>query len=159
MLHALFAQNPGNRVGNIALAAAIRPDNARYSITSEDEVSMVRKGLEARDFEASKLEHRQSVDLMRGVTPKLAPKTTYGYETIKTCVRHVNNNLSSRSLSGGNQQVIGGRFRRQPFAQAECLCPGEDPRGSSPRISTGVCREKLWACQSRPGRYRAECRR
>src|SRR2546423_13907010 len=78
MLHALLAQPPGDRVGNIALAAAIRSDNARYSLTGEDEVSVVRKGLESSDFEASKLEHRQSVDLMRGVTPKLAPKTTYG---------------------------------------------------------------------------------
>src|SRR6266699_2600810 len=78
MLYALLAQDPGNSVGNIALAAAVRSDNARDSLTGEDEVSVVREGLEARDFEASKLEHRQSVDLMRGVTPKLAPKTTYG---------------------------------------------------------------------------------
>src|SRR5437016_520667 len=107
MLHPLLAQDPGDRVGNVALAAPVGADNRSYAITGKDEVSMVGKGLKARDFEASKLEHRQSVDLMRGVTPKLAPKTTYGYETIKTCVRHVNNNLSSRSLSGGNQQVIG----------------------------------------------------
>ena len=53
VLDALLAQDPGDSVGNIALAAAIRADNAGYAITSEDEVSMVRKGLKARDFEAS----------------------------------------------------------------------------------------------------------
>ena len=58
MLHALLAQNPGDRVSDVALATAVRPDNSSYSITSEDEVSVVRKGLEARYFEALKLEHR-----------------------------------------------------------------------------------------------------
>jgi len=147
MLYPLLAQNPGDRVGDVALAAAIWSDNARDPLAGEDEVSVVREGLEARDFEASKLEHRQSVDLMRGVTPKLAPKTTYGYETIKTCVRHVNNNLSLRSLIGRKQQVIGGQIRRPLCAQAGCLCLGEGPRGSLPRMSTGVYREKLWACR------------
>jgi len=49
---------PGDRVGNVALAAAIRPDNRRYSLAGEAKVSMVCKGLESRDFEALKLEHR-----------------------------------------------------------------------------------------------------
>src|SRR5262245_1273171 len=58
VLHALFAQNPGDRIRDIALSAAVRPDNAGYAITSEAKVSMVREGLESRDFEALKLEHR-----------------------------------------------------------------------------------------------------
>jgi hypothetical protein len=53
MFDPLLAQNPGDSVGNIALAAAIRADNARYAITSEDEVSMIREGLKARDLKAS----------------------------------------------------------------------------------------------------------
>ena len=53
MFDALLAQHPGDRVGNIALAAAVWPYNSSYSITCEDEVSVVGKGLEARDFEAS----------------------------------------------------------------------------------------------------------
>jgi hypothetical protein len=53
MLDTLLAQNPGDGVGNIALAAAIWAHNAGYAVTSEDEVSMIRKGLKARDFEAS----------------------------------------------------------------------------------------------------------
>src|SRR5206468_4571902 len=51
MLYPLFAQNPGDGVGDVALAATIRPDNRSYPVTGEDEVSVVRKGLEARDFE------------------------------------------------------------------------------------------------------------
>ena len=50
MLHALLAQDPGDRVSDVALATAVRPDNSSYSITSEDEVSMVGKGLEARNL-------------------------------------------------------------------------------------------------------------
>ena len=53
MLHALFAQNPGDRVGHVALAAAVGSDNSSYAVTSKDEVSMIRKGLKARDFETS----------------------------------------------------------------------------------------------------------
>ena len=53
MFDALLPQNPGDRVGHIALAAAVRSDNSSYAVTSEDEVSMIRKGLEARNFEAS----------------------------------------------------------------------------------------------------------
>ena len=50
MLHALLAQDPGDRVRNVAFTATVRPDNSSYSITSEDEVSMVGKGLEARNL-------------------------------------------------------------------------------------------------------------
>jgi hypothetical protein len=53
MFDALLAQDPRDSVGNIALAAAIWAHNAGYAITSEDEVSMIREGLKARDFEAS----------------------------------------------------------------------------------------------------------
>ena len=58
VLYPLFAQNPGDGVGDVAFAATVRPDNRSYSITCEDEVSIVGEGLEARDFETSKLEHR-----------------------------------------------------------------------------------------------------
>jgi len=42
-----------NRVGNIAFAATVWADDASYAITGEDEVSMIRKGLKARNFESS----------------------------------------------------------------------------------------------------------
>jgi hypothetical protein len=94
VLHALLAQNPGDCVGNIAFAATVWTDNSSYAVTSEDEVSVVSKGLKARDFEASQLEHRQSVDLMRGVDAEASIKDDLRVATIKTCVRHVNKNLS-----------------------------------------------------------------
>jgi hypothetical protein len=50
MLDALLAQDPGNGVGHIAFAATVGANDARYAITSEDEVSMIREGLEARNF-------------------------------------------------------------------------------------------------------------
>ena len=53
MLDALLAQNPRDCVGHVALAAAVRSDNSSYAVTSEDEVSMIREGLKARNFEAS----------------------------------------------------------------------------------------------------------
>src|SRR5262249_2185662 len=68
VLHALLAQNPGDGVGDVALAAAVRPDDRSYAITSEAKVSMIREGLEPCDFEALKLEHRCPSFLMRGVT-------------------------------------------------------------------------------------------
>src|SRR6185437_14856356 len=61
VLHPLFAQNPGDSVGHVALAAAVRPDNRSYPVTSEAKVSMVREGLESCDFETLKLEHSMSV--------------------------------------------------------------------------------------------------
>ena len=57
VLDTLLAQDPGNRVGDVALATAVRPDNAGYAFTCEAEVSMVREGLESCDFETLKLEH------------------------------------------------------------------------------------------------------
>jgi len=52
MLHALLAQYPGNGIGDVTLAAAVRTDNAGYSFTSEDEVGVVSKGLKAGYFQA-----------------------------------------------------------------------------------------------------------
>ncbi len=57
VLHPLLAQNPGDGVGHIALATAIWADDRSYAFTCKNEVSIVRKGLEACDFEAFKLEH------------------------------------------------------------------------------------------------------
>ena len=65
MFDALLAQHPGDCVGHVAFATTVRTDNRSYAITSEDEVSMIRKGLEARDFQTSELEHRDPVDLMQ----------------------------------------------------------------------------------------------
>ena len=50
MLDTLLAEDPGDGVGHVALAAPVRPDDGGYSVTGKDEVSMVRKGLKARDF-------------------------------------------------------------------------------------------------------------
>ena len=53
MFDTLLAQNPGDSVGHVALAAPVRSDNSSYAVTSEDEISVIREGLEARDFETS----------------------------------------------------------------------------------------------------------
>ncbi len=50
MFDSLLAQNPGDRIRNVALAATVRPDNGSYAFTRKDEISMVREGLKARDF-------------------------------------------------------------------------------------------------------------
>jgi hypothetical protein len=50
MFHSLLTQNPGDRVRNVALAATVRPHNGSYAFTRKDEISMVREGLEARNF-------------------------------------------------------------------------------------------------------------
>ncbi len=50
MLNPLLAENPGDGIGNIALAAAIRPDNGSYAITSEDYFGVIGEGLESSDF-------------------------------------------------------------------------------------------------------------
>src|SRR6185503_14397712 len=58
VLHALLAQDPGDCVGHVALAATIRADDRGYAFPGKDEVSVVREGFESCDFEALKLEHR-----------------------------------------------------------------------------------------------------
>jgi hypothetical protein len=50
MFHSLLTENPGDCVRNVALAATVRPDNGSYAFTREDEISVVREGLKARDF-------------------------------------------------------------------------------------------------------------
>ena len=52
VLDALLAQNPGDRVGNVALAAAVWPDDGGYSVSCEENFGVVREGFEAGDFEA-----------------------------------------------------------------------------------------------------------
>jgi len=50
-LCALFAQDPADRVGDVALAAAVGPDHARHPVR-EDHLHAVRKGLEPVDFQS-----------------------------------------------------------------------------------------------------------
>ena len=53
----LLAQNPGNRVGDVALAAAVRADDGGYSVSCEDYFGVVGEGFEAGDFQALEFEH------------------------------------------------------------------------------------------------------
>ena len=57
VLNALLAQNPGNRVGNVALAAAVGPDNGGNSVPCEEYFGVVREGFEASDLQALEFEH------------------------------------------------------------------------------------------------------
>ena len=113
MLDALLAENPGDRIGDVALAAAVWPDDGGNSVTCEENFGVVREGFEAGNFEAFQFEHRQSVDLMRGVTAEASIKGDLRGCTIKAGGRHVNQNLSFGSLSRGSQQVNNGCSRHQ----------------------------------------------
>ena len=57
MLYPLFAQNPGNRVGHVALTAAIWADDGGNSVSSKDYFGVVGEGFEASDFQALEFEH------------------------------------------------------------------------------------------------------
>ena len=57
MLHALFAQHPGYGVRDIALAAAVWPDNGGNAIPCKDNFGVVREGFEPGDLEAFQFEH------------------------------------------------------------------------------------------------------
>ena len=50
LLGALFAQNPTNRIGYIALPAAVRADNARHALV-EAHLDAVRKRFKAVNFQ------------------------------------------------------------------------------------------------------------
>ena len=53
----LLAQDPGDGVGDIALAAAVWPDDGGNSVTSEENFGIVREGFEAGNLEAFEFEH------------------------------------------------------------------------------------------------------
>src|SRR5205085_9872061 len=57
MFDPLLAQNPGNRVGHVALTAAIWADDGGNSVSSEDYFGVVGEGFEAGDFQALEFEH------------------------------------------------------------------------------------------------------
>ena len=57
MLDSLLAQNPGDGVGNIALAAAIRSDHGGDTVTGKDNLCVVREGFETDDFQPLQFEH------------------------------------------------------------------------------------------------------
>src|SRR5882724_9648218 len=57
MLNALFPENPGYGVGDIALAAAVWPDNAGNAVTCEENFCVIREGFEAGNLEAFQFEH------------------------------------------------------------------------------------------------------
>jgi hypothetical protein len=50
MLYALFTQDPGYRVCDIALAAAVGADDRRDPISCKYNLCVVSEGLEAGDF-------------------------------------------------------------------------------------------------------------
>ena len=57
VLDTLLAQNPRNRVSNVAFAAAVRADDGGYSVSCEDYFGVVGEGFEAGDFQALEFEH------------------------------------------------------------------------------------------------------
>src|SRR6185369_3328313 len=57
VLHALLAQNPGNRIGDVAFTAAVRTDDGGYPVSCEDYFGVVGEGFEAGDFQALEFEH------------------------------------------------------------------------------------------------------
>jgi hypothetical protein len=57
VLYALFAQNPGNGVSDVALAAAIRSDDGSYPVSGEDYLCVVGEGFKTGNFQALKFEH------------------------------------------------------------------------------------------------------
>ena len=57
VLNPLLAQNPGDRVGDVALTAAVRADDGGYSVSCEDYFGVVGEGFEAGDFQALEFEH------------------------------------------------------------------------------------------------------
>jgi hypothetical protein len=50
MLDSLLAQDPGNRVGDITLAAAVRANDRGNAIACEDDFRVIREGFKAGDF-------------------------------------------------------------------------------------------------------------
>jgi len=50
VFYALFTQHPRDRVGDVALTAAIRADDGSDSVSSEDDFGVVGEGFEAGDF-------------------------------------------------------------------------------------------------------------
>src|SRR6478736_3327430 len=74
MLHALFAQHPGNGVRDVALAATIRPDDGCYSVSSEDDLCVIGEGFKTVDFQALKFEHALGCSVIR---PASRPETRF----------------------------------------------------------------------------------
>jgi hypothetical protein len=56
-LCALFAEYPGNGVGNVGLSAAVRADDSGYPVAGKDDFRVICKGFEACYLKALKLEH------------------------------------------------------------------------------------------------------
>ena len=54
---ALFAEDPGDRVSHVALAAAVRTNDGGDSVPSEDYFGVVGEGFEPSDFQAFEFEH------------------------------------------------------------------------------------------------------
>src|SRR5688500_13222253 len=57
VLDPLLAQNPGNSVSDVALAAAVWTNDGCYAFACEEDFSVVRKGFESGYFEAFQFEH------------------------------------------------------------------------------------------------------
>ena len=57
VLNALLAEDPGNRVRDVALTAAVRTDDSGDSVSCEDYFSVIGEGFEPSDFQALQFEH------------------------------------------------------------------------------------------------------
>jgi hypothetical protein len=60
---ALFTENPGYCIRNVAFAAAVWPDNGSNSVTCEENLGVVREGFETGNLEALQFEHEEIVYL------------------------------------------------------------------------------------------------
>ena len=57
VLDALLAEDPGDGVGNITFAAAVRANDGGDSVSCEDYFGVVGEGFEASNFKALEFEH------------------------------------------------------------------------------------------------------
>ncbi len=60
MLDPLLAQNPGDRVSDVALAATVWSDNGGDSFTCKENLGVVREGFETGYLEAFQFEHARN---------------------------------------------------------------------------------------------------
>ena len=56
-LGALFAKNPGDRVGDIALAATVRADDTGNSGFDDGDICLIRERFEAEELDTFKFQH------------------------------------------------------------------------------------------------------
>src|SRR5690349_10043786 len=73
VLYALFTQNPGDGVSDVAFAATIWSDDGGDPISGEDYLCVVGEGFKTGNFQALKFEHALGCSVLR---PASRPETS-----------------------------------------------------------------------------------